>query len=1731
MKISHFSLIITVFLCFTAAAALCPQGDLNGDCRVDFVDIKAFAEQWLDVGGCSHSGCADFDSIDGINLADYSVLAAYWLDTGIPLVINEFMASNSSDINDPQGDFDDWVEIYNFGEIAIDMNGMYLTDNFGNPTKWQIPQSIIVDANGFVIFWADEDIGDGPMHADFKLSASGEEIGLFLDAGTMIDGIVFGDQTTDISYGRYPDANDELRFFSTPTPLADNNGAYIDFVEKVEFSHERGFYESSFDVTMATETEGVDIYYTTDGSEPIQNEAPSASSTEYTGAVTVSSNACLRAAAIKTGWMPSRTITHTYVFNADGVGGYDINDMKSMPVYSLVGDPDTAFWGEDGIMQQPEFQYRGVEYERPVSFEIIDAQTGLNCQVNCGTRIAGSDYHRKAYTVGDNWHGWAYNYNKISLKLYFRSIYGDNELDYPAFPLVDTDKFKTMQLRGGHNDSYNPFIKDEWYRRLNKDMGGVASIGTAANFFLNGQFKAYFNPCQRYDEDFFRDYYNVDTDWDVLTHRYFWSRNLIDIRDGDDVAILATESFFNSNDMSIPANYAQAGEMVDIINLIDYIIIEQYSGNTDWPGNNYTLSRERTPEGKWRFHCWDMELPPVPIASDGINGVGGSGGFELFYSKLRASSEFNLLFADRLQKHFFGDGALTQANLIKRFTELEQQMSQVLSVDPQILNDFIPGRTQYLLDYYTSEGLFPSFDAPVFNVNGGGQHGGYVTSSDTITITDPCSAGTIYYTLDGSDPRQPGESSSPNTTVLVSDDDSKKAFVPTSDIGTDWRGGNEPYNESGWTSGTSGVGYERDEDNDYDPYIGINVEADMYGNNGTCYIRIPFTVDGGELSSYEDLTLKVRYDDGFVAYINGTEVERVNAPTTPLWDSTSTGSHEASSSWDSYDISAHIGELDSGDNILAIHGLNTSDGSTDFLISAELEASYGGGSTEPNISPSAIEYTGGFNLDKSTHLKARVYKSSTTEWSALNEAIYDLGEAIGNVRITEIMYHPQDTNNPNDPNEEYIELKNIGGSSINLNLVRFTNGIDFVFGPNELAAGEYILVVKDINAFEAEYGTGKPIAGQYTGSLANNGERIELEDSMGTNILNFNYSDGWRSITDGDGYSLTIINPANADVNSWDEKDSWRPSAYINGSPGWDDSGIVPNPGDIVINEIMSHSHGGDPDWIEIYNNSAGSIDIGGWYLSDDESNIAKYEFGTGTVIDGNSYLVVSEDVNFGASASDPGKHIPFALSENGEVVCLTSAMDANSDPNSAASCIGHWKMNDNTVNTDVLDDSGNDYNGSFNDASGNPSTSAHNIVGKINGALDFDGIDDYVVVPDDVNLDIPGALTLAFWTKYTSSSSGWIISKGTTGGAYGYWAAVNAGQIRFGDNAGFKTTTASTYNDGAWHFVVCVYDGGSSFDSLKIYVDNVEQTTTQAGSFSGFDATNEPLVLGGHFDSGSIHIGRFFAGSIDNVMVVDEALTQEEISYLYNSGNGTETTPSLDINSVLTGYRQKEDFGASETGISFGRYYKSSTNNFNFVAMEYDTPELANAYPKVGPIVINEIMYNPDWPDGGSYENDQYEYIELYNNSSGPVTLYDYAQGEPWKFTDGIDYTFPASPNEVTIAAGESILVVKNLAAFSWRYTVPSGKVFGPYDGKLSNGGEKVQLGKPGDEDGGIRYYIRVDRVDYSDGLHPQDNPGNVDLWPTGPDGNGSSLDLIDADLYGNDPNNWQAATPTPGS
>ncbi|NOR66301.1 MAG: hypothetical protein GQ528_02980, partial [Woeseiaceae bacterium] len=214
------------------------------------------------------------------------------------LVINEFMASNNTSIQDPQGQYDDWIEIHNFGSNPIDVGGMYLTDNLSVPTKWRIPDNnpaiTIISAGGYLLIWADEDTADTGLHANFKLDASGEQIALFDSDGiTMIDSVIFLDQNTDISYGRYPDAGDNWLLFAFPSPTAENISVFHGFVSGVEVSHERGFYDTPFSLALASETDDTIIYYTLDGTEPYGPSGWVAGSMLYTAPVTIRGTTCL----------------------------------------------------------------------------------------------------------------------------------------------------------------------------------------------------------------------------------------------------------------------------------------------------------------------------------------------------------------------------------------------------------------------------------------------------------------------------------------------------------------------------------------------------------------------------------------------------------------------------------------------------------------------------------------------------------------------------------------------------------------------------------------------------------------------------------------------------------------------------------------------------------------------------------------------------------------------------------------------------------------------------------------------------------------------------------------------------------------------------------------------------------------------------------------------------------------------------------------------------------------------------------------------------------------------------------------------------------------------------------------------------------------------------------------------------------------------------------------------
>jgi len=1155
-----------------------------------------------------------------------------------PVVINEFLASNVDHTPDPQGEFDDWVELYNPGDAPIDVAGMYLTDDAAAPRKWQIPvgkaSETMIAPGRHLLIWADNDVMQQGLHANFSLDAGGEELVLIdTDGVTVLDSIRFGEQKPDVSYGRVPDGTDMWRFMAFPTPGTPNVAVYQGFLDAPQMSPGRGFHENPARVAITCSTPDTVIYYTTDGSEPydVSMSRPNATAATYGQPLEIGKTTCLRAVATRAGWRASPVATHTYLYidevrrqSANGaspgspwpsgsVNGQTIDygmdpDVVNDPVYSyllddallaipsisLVTDLANLFNASRGIYVNAGRE--GRDWERPVSVELIQPDGSVGFQIDAGIRIRGG-FSRS----GSN--------PKHSFRLFFRGEYGSPSLKYPLFGSEGADEFENVDLRTAQNyawslDSSNPgekntFIREVFCRDIQRETGRPYTRSRYYHLYLDGQYWGLYQSQERSEASYAATYFGGEPqDYDVVkADNYSTSYTDGSIDEWNLLWSLCQEGFATderyyavqgkrpdgTDDPTIPVR-------VDIGNLIDYMIGIFYTGNDDAPvtlggsqANNFFAIRNRRIEARdgWKFFAYDNEhsLGVARGVNDDRTGTVSAGQSRAHFNpqwlhqKLMAHPEYCMAFADQVHKHFFNGGAMTPEKAIALCMARAGEIDLAIiaesarwgdqrparrnnpytkedwwaEVGGYLVGTFFPVRTQIVLGQLRNRGLYPRIDAPVFRVNGSDQYGGYTSTSDAVSMTG---GGAVWYTLDGADPRIPGVSAQAGAqVVLVPESAPKRVLIPTGAIGNTWRS-DRAFDDSGWTTGAGGVGFERS--TGYEPYFNIDVQDTMYGHSTTCYIRIPFGVSAAQLDGLSNLAIRVRCDDGFIVYLNGTEVARKNFAGEPAWNSAASGqnSDDVAILPEETDISTYLGALQPGLNLLAVHGLNISTTSSDFLISVELVSSEApAGGTPTGISPTALLYAGPISLEQSTCVRARSLAGTT--WSALSEAVFAVGPVAQSLRISEIMYHPQDTGSPGDPNTEYIELTNVGAETINLNRVRFTDGVEYTFGDIELAPGEFLLVVKDRAAFESRYGPGLPIVGEYSGSLSNSGERIEVQDAVGATIQAVTYEDGWFPATDGIGYSLVARNPQGTEPDAWSDQAAWRPSTEPGGSPGW----------------------------------------------------------------------------------------------------------------------------------------------------------------------------------------------------------------------------------------------------------------------------------------------------------------------------------------------------------------------------------------------------------------------------------------------------------------------------------------------------------------------------------------------------------------------------------------------------
>ncbi len=624
-------------------------------------------------------------------------------------------------------------------------------------------------------------------------------------------------------------------------------------------------------------------------------------------------------------------------------------------------------------------------------------------------------------------------------------------------------------------------------------------------------------------------------------------------------------------------------------------------------------------------------------------------------------------------------------------------------------------------------------------------------------------------------------------------------------------------------------------------------------------------------------------------------------------------------------------------------------------------------------------------------------------------------------------------------------------------------------------------------------------------------------------------------------------------------------------------------PRGLVMNELMANNHsvtntadGTVTDWLEFLNPSTNTINLEGLSISDSIIDPQRWVFPAGVTVGSQSYLIVKFDSDSPASTNaEPILNTGFGLSAGGDQVYLfAKAEDGGDVLDSVAFGIqaadftisrvpevfGDWRLTFPTLRAvNVPATVGSAGNLKINEWLANPTGNNNDFFEIYNPEpqpVDLSGLHLTDNLDDHTQYRIPplsfigvgeqgfaefvadgdpddGANHVNFRLSAGGEALGLYTASGGLIDALSFGAQANGvSEGRFPDGADTTDRFPETATPGASNMrriTEIVINEVLSHTDLPL-VDSIE-LFNQSGSsvdLSGWfisDRRNDPRKF--RIPNGTVLQPGAFV-----VFTEADFNSQPGLypSFALSSSEGEDLFLfAADEFGVLRGFRTDVEFGAAENGVTFGQYETSI--GFDFTALSQRTLGATNAYPKVGPVVISEIMYRPPDLVAGE-DNERDEFIELLNVSGAPLPLYDINfPTNTWRLRDAVDFNFPQG--STLPLSGYLVLVgfdpatnAAQVTAFRARYSIPAGvPVLGPYTGRLANDNENIELYKPDapNVDGEVPY-IQVDKVRYADS-YP---------WPSAADGNtngiGMSLQRRFNSQYGNDPVNWVAATPTAG-
>jgi len=699
------------------------------------------------------------------------------------------------------------------------------------------------------------------LHTNFSINSSGDSLVLVNQNGDVLENLVVGKIPNNISWGRKPDGSEEWVLFEEVTPGKENSTRSINAIaEDPVFSVERGIFEENFELII-TSPDSANIYYTLDGSDPMTNllaivkESPVI--IEVNPEITNGNRGnkpgfIVRAVAGSNVLGMSDVVTHTYLFadrvkdlSPDGqspgpgwpVAGWGsghemnygmdpdvLNDsrysdkiddaLRDIPSINISTDLANLFESESGIYINSE--KHGKEWERPVSVELLYPDGSKGFQIDAGLRIRG---------------GWSRHNNnpKHAFRLFFRNEYGKSKLEFPLFGDEGVDEFDKVDLRTSQNyswsfggDPLNIMNREVFSRDVQREMGRPYTRSRYYHLYLNGVYWGLYQTQERTEARFAESYLGGDSDdYDVVkvdVGEYYQLYN-IEVTDGNlDLWEEVWEycqllSFTNFNYFKLQGKNREGiidptyRNLVDVENLIDYMLIIFYGGNYDAPvskfrsnqdPNNFIAIVNREENEGFRFFVHDAEhsllIDPVNVG-DGLYenrvNIGNIENRKMIVSefkkfhpqwlhhKLTLNDEYRMKFADHVYKHMFNNGILTPANTTELFQSRAKEIEMAIIAESarwgdaktnsphtkatwenainNVITKYFPFRTNIVINQLKDSDLYPNIDPPIYRNN--------VTITDESIIVDSGyelqikndnGTGTIYYTMDGTDPRKIG---------------------------------------------------------------------------------------------------------------------------------------------------------------------------------------------------------------------------------------------------------------------------------------------------------------------------------------------------------------------------------------------------------------------------------------------------------------------------------------------------------------------------------------------------------------------------------------------------------------------------------------------------------------------------------------------------------------------------------------------------------------------------------------------------------------------------------------------------------------------------------------------------------------------------------------------------------------------------------------------------------------